>query len=62
MGNPSSSSILAVSDRGGFYSWEVLLDGNLQPFRIPCVSKDVMDSDLINFKSSCRQIDDLLLS
>jgi len=28
MGNPRSSSILAVSDRGIFHSWEFLLDGN----------------------------------
>ena len=25
----SSSSILAVSDRGGFHSWDILLDGKI---------------------------------
>jgi len=38
MGNPRSASILAVSDRGGFYSWEFLLDGNPSSSSILAVS------------------------
>ena len=44
MGNRRFSSVLAVSDRGGVYSWEFLLDGDTMSSSILAVSDRIFHS------------------